>query len=196
MLIKIPKLPACFVVRAVACFSAWCPTQASSQRHAALSICDPNGKPVICHNFPAGRWFLQTLLYLYCIAIHPCHRFAHNVGPLLMYVACTQVHGVKTQQSASVCLPYLVATEQINTVLLVVMLCNLVEMCQCFRGTFWLHLQGRWKWQVPTQQSLFYWTVWCHIWEHSIVQGDQKISIHLMITIQRVTSNVQTSLVV
>ena len=70
------------------------------------------------------------------MAIHPGHRFAHkNVGPLLMHIAFTQLHRVITQQFASVCLSYLIATEQKNTVLLVVMQYKLVEMCQGFRGT-------------------------------------------------------------
>jgi len=155
MLMKIPKLSACFVVCAMACCSAWCPTHAS-QRQVALSVCDPNSKLVNCHNVPTGRWFVQMVLYLYCMAIRPGHRFAHNnVVPLLIYVAFTRVHSVITQQSASVYLSYLVATEQKNMVLLVVMLCNLVETCHCFRGTCWLHLQSRWRWYVATKQLLF-----------------------------------------
>lgn len=134
MLMKIPELSSCFVVHAVACCSAWCPTHAS-QHQVALSVCNPNSKPVSCHDVAAGRCFVQMVLYLYCMAIHSCPRFAHNIVPLLIYVAFTQVHRVITQQSASVYLSYLVATEQTNTVLLAVMLCNLVEMCQCFRGT-------------------------------------------------------------
>jgi hypothetical protein len=79
---------------------------------------------------------MQMVPYLHCMAVHPGHRFSHNnVVPLLIYVAFTQVHGVITQQSAYVYLFYLVAREQNNTALVVVMLCNLVEMCQCFRGT-------------------------------------------------------------
>jgi len=113
----------------------WCPTHAS-QRHVALSVCTPNNKPVSCHNVPTGRWFVQMVLYLYCMAICPDRRFAHNnVVPLLIYIAFTQVHGVVTQQSAFVYPSYLLAIEQKNTVLLVVMLFNLVEICQCFRGT-------------------------------------------------------------
>jgi len=152
---KIPKLSACFVVHAVACCSALCPTHAS-QRQIALSVCSLNSKPVICYNVPTGRWFVQMVLCVYCVAIPPGHRFAYNnIVPWLIYVAFTQVHGVITQQSASVYLSYLVTTEQKNTVLLVVMLCNLVKMCHCFRGMCWLHLQSRWRWYVPTKQLLF-----------------------------------------